>query len=155
MKLKTWQRNVLLGAVIAAGGFLLFNLAFLFAALTMQVCRRIILLFSGSAEPEFNPMLWRYVFAILILLISWFVLRSKLPILVKATYLTMPLMVLLVMVGIQFYAQPQWVPIALGGIIVAAVLAYLYQKKLAWQYYFAALYTAALALYIVLAGIDI
>lgn len=155
MKLKTWQKNILSAVVIAVGGFVLFNLAFILLAVTMQVFRMATRSFGGNNDFAINPMLLRYVFAIILLLVSWLILRSKLGTLVKATYLTMPLMVLLILEGILLYEQPKWVPVCVGAVIVGAVIFYLYKRKLTWQYYFAAIYTGALALYVMLAGVDI
>lgn len=155
MKLKTWQKNLLSVVVIMAGGFILFNLAFILAAVINQAFRIAAGLLGVNQSEAMNPMLWKYVYAIVILVLSWFVLKSKLNTLVKATYLTMPLMVLLILAGILLYQQPQWVPMSVGAVIVLAVILYLFKRKLSWQYYIATVYTAALALYIVLAGIEI
>lgn len=155
MKLKPWPKKFLSVIVIIAGGFILFNLAFLLAAATMHACRIAVTLVGGYSIEDMGPMWWKYVYAGIILLISVYVFRSKFNPLIKATYLTMPLMVVLILVGIQFYEQPQWVPIIIGAAIVLAIIVYLYIKKLTWQYYVATLYTGMLALYIILSGIDI
>ncbi|MBP1744488.1 MAG: hypothetical protein H6Q58_1466 [Firmicutes bacterium] len=150
MKLNTWQKNVLSAVVIVAGGFFLFNVAFLLAA---AVINGLGLLMGNVDQPPTYIQIGAYIGFLLI--ISWLVFRSKLSHLVKATYMTMPLMVTLVMTGIFLYTQPQWMPIGFGVLIVAAVLLFIYKKKLPWLYYFATFYTAALALYIILSGIDI
>ena len=152
MKLKMWQQNVLSALIIAVGGFVLWNIAFILAALVMRVYMMVI----GSFEASGSAMLWKYLLLIVVLLISFFILRAKkLKTLIKATYLTMPLMVLLILIGIQFWQQPKWVPITLGGAIVIIILFYLYKKKLTWQYYFATIFTASTALFVVLADIQI
>jgi len=150
MKLNTWQKNALSAVVIVAGGFFLFNVAFLLAA---AVINGLGLLMGNVDQPPTYIQVGAYIGFLLI--ISWLVFRSKLSHLVKATYMTMPLMVTLVMTGIFLYTQPQWMPIGFGVLIVAAVLLFIYKKKLPWLYYFATFYTAALALYIILSGIDI
>lgn len=141
MKLNTWQKNVLSAVVIAAGGFILFNAAFLLAALVINGLG--MLMGNVDRPPSFIQIV---AYAGILLIISWLVFRSKLSHLIKATYMTMPLMVVLVMTGITLYTQPQWVPICVGAVIVAAVLLFIYIKKLPWLYYFATVYVAALAL---------
>lgn len=155
MKLKTWQKNVLSALVIAVGGFILFNVAFLLAVLIQQLCSLIVRSLSGGDDFAVNPIYWGYVYILIILVISWFIFRSNLNTLVKATYLPMPLIVLLVFTGIRFYERPVWVPIGIGTMLVGAVLLFLYKKKLPWQYYFSTLFTGAVALSIVLFGIEI
>jgi hypothetical protein len=151
LKLKPWQQNVLSAIVIIVAGYILFNLAFLLAAL---VINGITLLTGGSFEQAPKPYATG-VYLLLIAVISWLVFRSKLSHLVKATYMTMPLMVALVYTGILLYQQPMWVPIGVGAVIVGAVLFFIYRRKLPWLYYFATLYVAAMGLFIVLGGIEI
>ena len=155
MKLKTWQKNVLSAIVIVGGGYLLFFVAFLLAAVTLNGCQMLVEWFTGHESSGVGWMTYRYVFLAILLLISWLVFRSKLPTLVKAAYLPMPLMVLLVLTGIRFYQQSKWVPIGVGAVLILAVLLYLYKRKLPWQYYFATLYTAIMALYVLLSGMEI
>lgn len=149
MKEKTWVKPVLSMACIVVGGFILFNVAFMLAALMMGTLAR----FDGTQG--IPPAYGRIIFVLLILLISWFLLRSKLNDLIKATYLTMPLMIVLVMIGIFSFQLSQWVVYILGGIVVAAVLYFIYLKKLSWLYYFATGYVVAVALFVMIAGIDI
>jgi len=152
MKLKTWQKNVLSAVVIAAGGFMLWNVAFMLAA----AVNRLYGMVMGLSDGLENNRVWMYVYLFIVLLISWFIFRAKrLNVLLKAAYLTMPLMVVLVLGGIQTYQQPKWVPLGIGAVIVLVVLLYLYRKKLPWQYYFATGVTAIMALIVVLADIQI
>ena len=155
MKLKTWQKNLLSALIITVGGFLLFNAAFILAAAVHQVCSLIVRLIAGRDDFAVNLMFWQYLFILVVLVISWFIFKSKWKTLIKATYLTMPLMVLLVFAGIRFYEQPQWVPIGIGIILIGAVMFYLYKKKLPWQYYYATIFTGIVALVVVLAEIEI
>lgn len=152
MKLKMWQKNVLSALIIAVGGFVLWNIAFMLAALVM----RVYMMIMGQFGAPGGAMLWKYVLLVIVLLISFFFLRAKqLKVLIKATFLTMPLMVVLILIGIQFWEQPKWVPITSGGVIVLIVLFYLYKKKLTWPYYFATIFTATTALFVVLADVQI
>jgi hypothetical protein len=149
MKEKTWFKPVLSMLCIVAGGFILFNVAFMLAALTMGALARI------DGTQGIPPAYGRIIFVILIFILSWFIFRSKLNDLFKATYLTMPLMIALVMIGIFSFQLSQWVVYILGGVVVAAVLYFIYLKKLSWLYYFATGYVVAVALFVMIAGIEI
>ncbi len=151
MKLKLWQKNVLSTFVIVVGGFILFNLAFLLAALSVNATMSVL----GTAQNEAPPIVSKVLYLILIFLISWFLLRSKLNDLIKATFLTMPLMIILVMIGISLYQQSKWMIAGIEAIIICAVLFYFHKKKLSWLYYFSTFYVTAVALYILLSGMDI
>jgi hypothetical protein len=155
MKMKTWQKNVLSAVVIVAGGFLLWNIAFLMAYGVMFIGNTILTSISGT-DTAVNEMIWKYIFVVLILLISLAVfLPKKIPALIKATYLTMPLMVVLIVGGIRFFEYTKWVPISIGAAIIAGVVLFVYMKKLSWLYYFATAYTGIVALIIVLFDIQI
>lgn len=91
----------------------------------------------------------------LILLISWAVFRSRLNDTIKAAFFTMPLMVLLVIIGIILNQQSMWITAGIGSVIILAVILYLHKNKFPWLYYFSAFYVAAIALYVLLSGMDI
>lgn len=151
MKPKSWQKDLLSMLVIAGGGFILFNLAFMLAAIVINGTSRLI-----DSSPEAPPSIVGLgIYLILIVLLSWFVFRSKLNDLAKATFLTVPLMVVLMMVGVQFNLQSKWMIAAIGVVIVGAVLLFLLKKKLSWLYYFATLYVTLLALYVMFSGMEI
>lgn len=151
MTLKLWQKNILYALVIIAGGFILFNLAFILAALVINATISVL----GMPQNEAPHIIGRVVYLLLIFLISWFVLRSRLNGTIKATFLTMPLMVILVLTGISLYQQSKWIITGIGALIICMVILYLHKKKLSWLYYFSAFYVSALALYILLSGMDI
>ncbi len=155
MKLKLWQKNILSALVIMVGGFILFNVAFMLAFLVNTAYGFAIRSFvDGTENANFVHSLWHYIFIIIVLVISWFVLRSKLNDLAKATYLTMPVAVVLTEVGLQLFEMQALVWVV-GAAIVLAVLFYLYKTKRSWMYYFATLYAAAVMAIVVLAGIEI
>ncbi|MDD2494619.1 MAG: hypothetical protein PHE29_05445 [Tissierellia bacterium] len=151
MKLKTWQKNILSALVIVVGGFILFNLAFLLAAFVINGLMSIM----GMPENATPPALGKVLYIIIIAIISWIIFISKFNIFIKATFLTLPLMIALVMVGIALYGQSKLLIIAIGAIIISAVILYLRKKKLPWQYYFATFYDAVLALCIIFFNIQI
>ncbi|MFA7673471.1 MAG: hypothetical protein WCY62_06425 [Clostridia bacterium] len=155
MKLKTWQKNVLSAVVIVAGGFLLWNIAFLMAYGVMLLYNTIRGPVSQT-DAIINEMVWKYIFAALVLLISSAVfLPKKIPALIKATYLTMPLMSVLIIIGIGFYEYSKWIPISIGAVIIAGTAFFIYMRKLPWLYYFATAYTGIVALIVVLFDIQI
>jgi len=151
MKLKIWQKNLLSAIVIMAVGFILFNAAFLLAALVLNG----FMILLGSNQNTAPPFVGRAAYFILILLISWLVFRSKLNDLIKASFLTMPLMVVLVMGGIGLYTQPKWIVAGAGALVIGAVILYLYKKRLPWLYYFATIFVAATALCVMLFNVEI
>ena len=155
MKLKPWQKNIIYMLVIIGVGFILFNLAFILAGLVNMAYNKVIMKFVNDIDnARMIPFLWHYVYIIFVLLLSWFVLTRPLNDLAKATYFTMPLIVVLTEVGVQFYRWPVLVW-TIGTIIVGAVLLYLYKTKRSWLYYFATFYVACVELFVMLFGIDI
>lgn len=151
MKLKLWQKNTLSALVIIVVGFILFNLAFLLAALVINATMSVL----GMTQNEAPHIVGWGVYLLLIFLISWFVFRSRFNDTIKATFLTMPLMVILVTIGISLYQQSKWIVTGIGALIICAVILYLHKKKLSWLYYFSVFYVAVLALYILFPGVDI
>jgi len=151
MKLKTYQKNTLSLLAVAAGGFILFNLAFILAAFVINATMSVL----GTAQNEAPPVVGRVLYLLLIFLISWFVFRSRLNEIIKAAFLAMLLMVIIVMAGLSLYQQSKWIAIGIGAVIICAVLSYLHKKKLSWLYYFSAFYVAILGLCVMLFNIQI
>ena len=153
MKLKLWQKNILSIFILIGVGFVLFNVAFILAYFVMRAYDMVIMPFVdkiGNARAiHFS---WHYLYLILVLLLSWFVLCRRLNDLVKATFSTMPLIVVLSEVGIQFYHWPVLVWI-IGAFIV--VFLYLYKMKRSWLYYFAVIYVVVVEIFIMLSGMEI
>lgn len=151
MKLKPWLKNILSCLVISTGGFVLFNLAFLLAAFVIKTTMYVM----EISENEAPPVISKAIFLFLVLLISWIILKSRFHTLIKATFLTMPLMVTLIFAGIQFYQQSIWVIIGIGTVIIGLILFYLYKNKLSWLYYFSTIFVAVLALFVALFRVQI
>jgi hypothetical protein len=149
MELKPWHKNVLSMLAIAVIGFILFNVAFLLAAIVMGGVSSFIGTQGGP------PYVGRIMYLVVILLISWFVFTSRLSDLAKATYLIMPLMVFLIMEGMLLNEQPQLIILAVGAVMVGAVLYYLHQKKRSWLYYFATFYVTVVALCVMIFQVEI
>jgi hypothetical protein len=151
MKLKTWQKNVLSAVVIVVAGFILFNVAFILAAFVFNTAASL----TGEGMDQGPRLIGIASYLLILALLSIAVFISKLSHLAKATFLTMPLMAVLILSGVMMYEQPGWVPFATGAAIVGAVLIYLYTKKLPWLYYFATFYVAVLALAVTIFRIEI
>lgn len=151
MNLKPWQKNILSIVDIIAGGFLLFNFAFLLTAIVTNIT----IYFMGAWPGGYSHITGRVISLFLIAFISWLVFRTRVSGTIKAMFLTMPTMVTLVMVGIAFYQQPQWVIVLISALIILAVLSYLYKKNLSWLYYFSIFYVCVLALFILFSEMDI
>lgn len=144
MKIKQPHKNFLQALIIIGGGFVLFNLTFLLAALVIK----------GTAAHG-SPQLGRQLFLVLIVAIFLIIALTKMPVTLKAMFLSAPLMTFVVMIGINYYNQLQWLAIGIGALFLALVAGFVYIRKLPWQYYLAILYVAVLGLIIILGGIDI
>lgn len=155
MKLTIWQKNILSMLVIVVAGFILFNVAFILAFLVNRVFNLLIFSpidWSGGSGTIHG--LWHYVYVFLILLISWFIFRSRLKDLWMAAYLTMPLMVVLAEVGLHLYRWPVLVWTC-GAVIAALALFFLYKSKRSWVYYFAVLFVVAVGIVVLTSGMEI
>ena len=129
-------KNIVPAIVVAIAGFALLNITFLFYFLLEQFFR----LFR-SDEPMFAyQRQWilnteRFLFLVIVGLISWLVFRSKLNTLYKAVYMTVPLAVILVTTGMFFYNLPI-ILYSVSVLFSAVVLLYLYFTKKPWIYYY-------------------
>lgn len=156
MKLNSMFSKMLSALVIMVGGFILFNLAFVVFALIVNLSISILGLGAQSAPPVIARILGVIVLAV----ITWLGLKIKLKNEVfnhtlKATIITMPLMVIMVSIGITLYQQAQWIIILAGALIIIPALYYVWKKNYPWMYAFAIVYVALLALFIMFSGMDI
>lgn len=138
-------RAILSMTFVAVGGFLLFNAAFIFIWLV------------SLAQNTLFPRLVRGPPALtagvaIIWIASWFILRSNLRPLYKATFATMPLAWLYVVIGIALYPWPI-LAYSVGAGATLAVLAYLWRTKRPWIYsYTVILVSVTLAAFTALGG---
>ncbi|HOZ36212.1 MAG TPA: hypothetical protein PLR18_00015 [bacterium] len=150
-------KNILSALSVAVFGFILLNLTFLFDAVYQGVLRFIISRFI-PLNPELNlrwlPPSMHASFAVVILIISWFVLRSKLRPLFKATYLTVPTATTLVTLGLFLYRWPL-ISYILGGLLCLCALYYLYRAKQSWLYYYAIILVGLVLFIFTLSGGEI
>lgn len=131
-------KNILSALAVAVFGFILLNIAFLFDYLLHSLVMKITTPFLPvSPYPEMTnnwlPPLMHILFMAFNGLISWLIFRTKLGVLYKAIYLTVPLAVVFVTIGIFLY---QW-PVAaysLCGFFAMGALYYFYRTKQPWLY---------------------
>jgi len=98
------------------------------------------------------PPLMHIFFLVLIAIISYFIFKSKLKTIYKATYLVVPVAVFLVTLGILLYQQPP-VLYPLGFVLCLGVLYFFYRKRLPWLYYFSFIFISlALTVFTLLGG---
>lgn len=130
-------KSILSALAVAISGFILLNLTFLFDFLFQSVVRGLLSLITPVDLNMANwfPPLMHLMFLVIIGIISWFIFRSKLGLLYKATYMTVPLAVVFATLGIFFY---QWPPVvyALSTLFFICILYYLYKTKQPWLYYY-------------------
>jgi len=129
-------KNILSAVAVAGFGFILLNLTFLFDFLFQSLVDAIVTLFTPV---NFNmawywfPSLKHALFVGVIGVISWFVFRSKLGVLYKAIFMTVPLAVVFATLGIFLYRWPI-AAYSLGGLFAIGVLYYFYRTKQPWLY---------------------
>ncbi len=149
MKFTLNSKNLLQALFIVVIGFLLFNLAFILLALILNGISMV------TQDPVQNNDLGYLIFLIVLLILSWVLFQTKLSILIKASFLTMPVMSVLVMIGVLMFGQPSWLLYGVEGLIIGLILVFLRQMKQPWQYTFAVLYCTVIGLIITLFNIEI
>ena len=153
--------NSLLSPIIAAlavlaGGFHLFNLAFVLYALLISLPS----LLNGQTEnwvsSALPAMLVSGGLAIVLGLLVWFVVDKKLrkPT-ILATLLTVPLMAILVFLGIGMYGQSDWLIALVGALIILPILGYCVRKKVPGVYTLAVVYVAILGVIVMVFDVQI
>lgn len=151
------MKNILSAVTVAVVGFILLNLAFLFDFLFQSLIDAFVALFTPV---DFN-MTWRWfppikhaMFMVVIGLISWPIFRSKLRVLFKAMYMTVPLAVVFVTCGMFLYRWPL-AAYSLGSLFSLSVLYYLYRTKQPWIYYYTVILVSLTLLLVGLLGVEI
>jgi len=152
---KPIAKKILWVLAVTIGGLILWNITFLFDALFQGVIRRLFMLFIPF-NPETGygwfPSLMHGLFVVVICLISWPILKSKLGTLYKAIYSTVPLAVIIVTIGILFNQLPTLIYI-IGVLFGISILYYLYRTNRSWIYYYAVIFTGlTLAIFTLMGG---
>jgi hypothetical protein len=131
-------KNVLSAIAVAFFGFILLTFTFIFDALFQSLVDWIVKLFTSvdfnMAWPWFPPVK-HALFVVIIGLISWIVFKSKLKVLYKAIYLTVPVATVLVTVGMFLYRWPI-LSYSIGSLLCIGTLYYFYRTKQHWIYYY-------------------
>ncbi|MFA5047723.1 MAG: hypothetical protein WC516_01635 [Patescibacteria group bacterium] len=150
-------KGVLSALAVIVFGFILLNLTFLFDALFQNFIDLIVGLFTKinlNMSTRWFPMGKHLSFAILIIIISYFLFSSKLKTIYKSIFMTVPLMTLFLTIGIFLHQSP-WI----AGIIIAGlalgVFYYFYKTKQPWLYYYTLALICALMLIIAIFQIEI
>jgi hypothetical protein len=150
-------KNILSALAIAIFGFILLNITFLFDAAYQALVRGFVEGFFNLG-PESNlywfPPLLHISFVIIILLISWFVLKSKLKAIYKAIYMTVPVATIFVTIGMFFYQWP-FVVYSLSILFGLGVLYYFYRTKRSWIFYYTLILIGLVMLLMALTGMEI
>lgn len=148
--------KILPALAVAAFGFLLLSLAFMFDFLIQSLAAGLIGLFT-SASFIWLPPVMHGLFMVIIGLLSRLVFRSKLGTLYKAIFLPVPLAVVLVTMGMILGEREQaaYLPYLFGGVFSAGVLYYLYRTRQPWLYYYATVLVGLALLLITLLGVEI
>ena len=131
-------KNILSAVTVAVFGFVLLIITFLLDFLFQSLIDGIIAIFipfDMNIAWNWSPLIKHAMFLIIIGLVSWFIFRSKLGVLYKAIYMTVPLAVVLVTMGMFLYRWPIIIYL-LGSLFVIAVLYYFHRSKQHWLYYY-------------------
>ena len=152
---KPFARIFLPAAAVAGFGFLLLTITFLVDYLLQTSIDAIVRLFTAAdmnMSTRWYPSAKHAAFVVVIGLTSWAVFRSKLGVLYKAMYMTVPLAVVFVSIGIFLFRWPV-VPFAVGFLITIGVLFYFHRTRQPWLYYYTVILVAlSLAVFTLLGG---
>jgi hypothetical protein len=150
-------KNILSAIAVAGFGFILLNITFLFDFLFQGLVTGVTKLFTPvNVEMDWYwfPSIMHAIFVVAIGLISWPIFRSKLRVLFKAVYMTVPLAVVFASIGIFLYRWPV-VVYSLGSLFGIGVLYYFYSSKQPWLYYYTVILVGLVMLFVGLLGIEI
>ncbi len=148
MKRPAYIQTLIEAILIILIGFVLFNVAF------MGVAAIIGLIGWITQNPTQPNELGSLIFLVLLLILTFLVFKSKLSVLIKAAFLSMPVMSVMVMIGVVFNGQLILV-FGLVGLLLGTLLGSLRLRKAPWQYTFSVLYCLALGIIIVLFNVQI
>ncbi len=153
---KPFVRNILFALAIAVFGFILLNLAFLFAAVFQKFVDILARPFvaSETETTHWYPILRHLLFVLVILLITWLVFRTKLQPIYKAIFMTVPLAVVYVTIGLLLYEMPVFLYI-ICGLTTAGLLYYFIRYKKSWLFSYTVILVTVALLIMTLTGVEI
>jgi len=147
--------NILSAVAVGVFGFILLNLTFILDALYQGTIRGIIRLFMPLGPENqlyWFPPLMHFSFVVIIGVISWFVFRTKMRVLLKAIYMTVPAAVVLATIGMFLNHWPVLV-YSIGFLGCIGTSYYFYRTKQPWLYYYAVILVAlAMAIFTLTGG---
>ncbi len=146
-------KNILAALAVAVFGFILLNLTFLFDWAVQSFIRRLFPANDNMAM-QWLPPAKHIIFLIIIAFLSWLVFKSKLRMIFKAIYSTVPAAVTFVTVGICFYQWPI-ISYSINILIYAGTILYLYRTKKSWLYYYSVTLVAVSLLVMGIFGMEI
>jgi hypothetical protein len=132
-------KNVLSGVAVAFFGSILLNVAFMLDFLfqtLMDLILKLITPVNLNMATSWYPPIKHFMFVAIIGFVSWFIFRSKLNMLIKAIYLTVPLAVVYITIGMFLYRFPI-ISISLSGFFSICLFWYFYKTKKHWLYFYA------------------
>jgi hypothetical protein len=150
-------KNILSAVAVAGFGFILIGLTFIFDALFQSLTDGVIQLFTTAdinMAWGWYPSVKHAAFVVVIGLISLPIFRSKLSTLYKAIYMTVPLAVVFVTLG-MFLGQQPAVAYLLGGSFSLGILSYFYRTKQPWLYYYTVVLVGLAMSLVGLLGVEI
>lgn len=150
-------KNILSAVAVTLFGFILLNLAFMFDFLIHSLVKGLIELFTPvdlMTNFQWLPSVMHGLFTVIIGVISWFVFRSKLGTLYKAIYMTVPLAVVFVTLGIFLYRRPV-AAYSSGSLLSVGILSYFYRAKKPWLYCYTVISVGLAMLLSGLLGVEI
>lgn len=153
---RTLLSPLMAAVAVVAGGFVLFNLAFVVYALVVTLPA----ILSGQpvdwVTSALPVILGTTGLSILIGLAVWFLVDKKLrKHTLLASLLTVPQMAILVVIGIGFYGQSDVVIAAIGALVILPILAYCLWKKVPWVYTLAVAYVGVLGILMMVFDVQI
>lgn len=106
---KPVTKNILSAIGVTVLGYVLLNIAFILNYLFVTLVSGVIRLVIPSSGPQFGtvyrgfPQLSESLFLVVVIILSWWVLKSKLRTIFKAAFLTLPLALGYLTIGILLY----------------------------------------------------
>lgn len=150
------NRFVMIGLyafAITGLGFAFTNMTFMFYTLTTNGVLLFLPANFQSTSRWFMPVMMT-VDSLIVLSISWFVLRSKMNDFIKASFSIVPLAVVYLAIGIPLHRTPA-LALSISAVIFVALMVFLYKAKKSWFYYYAVSLISIALFIITIFGIDI
>lgn len=148
-----YVKKVLSALTIVFLFFILLNLTFLFDFLLQSAIRYIFRANIEMTNQWFPPIL-HIIFISIIVLISWLVSKSNLKEIYKIIYLTVPVAVTFVTIGMFLYRWPI-LSYGISALILGVIMVYFYITKKTWLYYYTVIIVVLVLLMMGLLGGDI